>query len=55
MEKDGKKSKKPPKVCAHCGKPGGRVQINPFDQDISGIDNRERLHDECASDLAMEV
>jgi hypothetical protein len=35
------------KVCEHCGKPGGRVQLDPYSQEINGEEIKMRLHREC--------
>lgn len=43
------------KVCEHCGKPGGRVQVDPFDAEVNGRQTKMRLHEECAQARADDV
>ena len=50
-----KASNEDEKVCAWCGKPGGRKRIDPYREELSGERKIVRLHDDCYSELAAEI
>lgn len=35
------------KNCEHCGKPGGRVVIDPYQKEVFGEEVKMRLHENC--------
>jgi hypothetical protein len=43
------------KVCEHCGKPGGRVIIDPYQKEINGEEVKMRLHKQCEQERINDV
>jgi hypothetical protein len=47
--------KQEPKVCKWCGKPGGRLVIDPYEQDVNNTEVMVRLHKACERALVEEI
>lgn len=43
------------KNCIQCGKPGGRVQPDPYQLDVDNKVVQVRLHADCANQRAADI
>lgn len=49
MDNEGKK------VCDGCGKPGGRVVIDPYREELYGEKIKMRLHKQCEQERRDDI
>lgn len=50
-----KKKIKPVGNCEHCGKKDGVYTINPYDEDVKGIETMQYICNDCDTELRADI